>query len=206
MWQWIKNLFKKKQTEPVPEKPVEPSTVIFGSKEWLAKEYDRCSVNKERLRETTNAIVKIIEHKLEYMAVQTKTGVPWWVVACIHYRESSLNFKTCLHNGDPLGTVTVHVPKGRGPFHNWEDAAVDALIFDGADKNKDWSIGGSLDFMEKYNGLGYRRKRVHSCYLFSCTGVIRPYGRYTSDGIYNPIAVTDDYLGVACIMKGLGIK
>ena len=41
-------------------------------------------------------------------------------------RESSCNFKTYLHNGDPLGKPTTHVPKGKN-FTKFTDAAVDAL-------------------------------------------------------------------------------
>ena len=210
MWEWIKSLFRKKPVEiPVEnpiEKPVEKPTVLFGSKEWLAAEYARATVDQAWLKETNRAVAEITKNMLRYKAVETKTGVPYWVVACIHYRESSMKWNACLHNGDPLGKVTVRVPAGRGPFHTWEDAAVDALKYDGSDKNKDWSVGGALDFMQRYNGMGYARRGLHSCYLFSCTSVIHKKGRYTYDGFFNPLARTDDYLGVVCIMKGLGIK
>ncbi len=47
------------------------------------------------------------------MRVAEKTGVPWELIGAIHFRESSLDFNKCLHNGDPLGQKTVRVPAGR---------------------------------------------------------------------------------------------
>ena len=39
-------------------------------------------------------------------------GIPWYVIAVIHYLESGLRFDGHLHNGDPLAGRTVHKPKG----------------------------------------------------------------------------------------------
>jgi lysozyme family protein len=211
MWNWFLSLFKKKEVEAPKIEHPKDQTFLFGTKEWLHHEYLRGNVLPNWMRETNRAITLIAKNLHRYKQVELKTGVPYWVIACIHYRESSLSFAGCLHNGDPLDKVTVHVPKGRGPFSSWEESAIDALNYEMDLLKKgtwkpDWSIGGALDFMEKYNGLGYRKKGVHSCYLFSCTDIIRPKGRYTYDGFYNPLARTDDYLGVACIMKGLNIK
>ena len=75
----------------------------------------------------------IASGKTQYEEVEKATGVPWWFVGIVHLRESNCNFRTALHNGDPLfskdGTPlkTVHVPAGRGPFGSWADAAIDAL-------------------------------------------------------------------------------
>jgi lysozyme family protein len=40
------------------------------------------------------------------------TGVPWFVVAALHERESGADFATYLGNGEPLNRVTQLVPKG----------------------------------------------------------------------------------------------
>jgi lysozyme family protein len=53
---------------------------------------------------------------------------------------------------------------GRGPFKSFEDAAVDALAKCSpyAAKLKDWSIGGMLTNLERFNGLGYASKGIPS--------------------------------------------
>jgi lysozyme family protein len=68
--------------------------------------------------------------KARYVAVSDKTGVPWFVIAVIHEREASQSWRANLAQGDPWNRVSVHVPKGRGPFKSWEDAivAADSLV------------------------------------------------------------------------------
>lgn len=129
------------------------------------------------------------------------TGVAWQAVACMHYRESSLNFNTQLGQGDPLNRVSVHVPKGRGPFKSFEDGAYDALVNCApyAARIHDWSIPFALTTLEMYNGLGYARHGVPSPYVWSG---MSPYhsGKYVADGVYDPNTV-DKQLGVAGIIK-----
>lgn len=149
---------------------------------------------------------KIMANRARYEAVSKLTGVPWVVIGVIHYRESSGDFKGVLHNGDRIigtGGKTVKVPKGRGPFSTWEDAAVDALVIcpPYAAKNKDWSISGTLDILEKYNGLGYRTKGLPSPYLWAGTDQYVK-GKYVADGKYDPNHV-DKQLGVAALLRRL---
>lgn len=149
---------------------------------------------------------KIEANRSRYEAVATKTGVPWDVIGVIHYRESSGSFAGVLHNGQKIigtGKKTTIVPKGRGPFSTWEDAAVDALMncHPYAGKNKDWSISGTLDILERYNGLGYRKKGLPSPYLWAGTDQYTK-GKYVADGKYDPNHV-DKQLGVAAILTKL---
>ena len=65
--------------------------------------------------------------KTRYQSVAAKTKVPWFIIAVIHEREASQSWKGNLAQGDPWNKPSIHVPKGRGPFDSWEDAAVDAL-------------------------------------------------------------------------------
>lgn len=146
---------------------------------------------------------KIEANRARYEAVAKKTGVPWDVIGVIHYRESSGSFAGVLHNGQRIigtGKKTTLVPKGRGPFSSWEDAAVDALMncHPYAGKNKDWSIAGTLDILERYNGLGYRNKGLPSPYLWAGTDQYVK-GKYVADGKYDPNHV-DQQLGVAPIL------
>jgi lysozyme family protein len=69
----------------------------------------------------------LIASKPRYQAVEAKTGVPWFVIAVIHERESSQNWGRSLAQGDPWNRVSTHVPAGRGPFISREEAAIDAL-------------------------------------------------------------------------------
>lgn len=139
--------------------------------------------------------------KSRYQYVQTVTNVPWFIVAVIHERESSQSWRASLAQGDPWDTVSIHVPRGRGPFKSWEDAAIDALAVcpPFAAKWKDWSVGGSLTLLEEYNGLGYAARGVPSPYIWASTNqYIR--GKYISDGHYDPHAV-DHQLGCAALLN-----
>lgn len=149
---------------------------------------------------------KIRAVKNRYETVAAKTGVPWDVIAVIHYRESSGNFAGVLHNGQKIigkGTKTTIVPKGRGPFATWEEAAVDALMkcHPYLGKNDDWSLGTTLDKLEAYNGLGYRKKGLPSPYLWAGTDQYTS-GKYVADGKFSASTV-DSQLGVAALLIAL---
>jgi len=149
---------------------------------------------------------KIRANKARYQTVSAKTGVPWEVIGVIHYRESSLNFNTYLGNGEPLSRVTRLVPKGRGPFSTWEEGAIDALVQAPpyAAKNKDWSYGGTLEIIERYNGLGYANKGIPSPYVWAGTDQYS-HGKYVADGKFDP-GYVDTQLGCAGILKFLGYR
>lgn len=154
---------------------------------------------------------KIAANRARYEVVAKATGVPWDVIGVIHYREASGSFAGVLHNGQKIigtGKKTTLVPKGRGPFSTWEEAAIDALVVcpPHAAENKDWSIAGTLDLLERYNGLGYRNKGRPSPYLWAGTDQYVK-GKYVADGKYDPEHV-DQQLGVAPILMKLreGIK
>ena len=149
---------------------------------------------------------KIKASRSRYEAVSAKTGVPWDVIAVIHYRESTNHFAGVLHNGQKIigtGKKTTIVPKGRGPFSTWEDAAIDALMncHPYAGKNKDWSLANTLDLLERYNGLGYRKKGLPSPYLWAGTDQYSK-GKYVADGKFDQNHV-DTQLGVAALLIAL---
>lgn len=149
---------------------------------------------------------QIRANRARYEAVSVKTGVPWDVLAVIHYREASCSFAGVLHNGERIigtGRKTKLVPKGRGPFSTWEDAAVDALMNCApyAGKNKDWSLANTLDMLERYNGLGYRKKGIPSPYLWAGTDQYTS-GKYVADGKFDRNFV-DQQLGTAAILIAL---
>ncbi len=157
-----------------------------------------------KLTRNFSSIAKhLVEAKQRYITVQEKTGVPWFIIAVIHEREASQVWGTQLGQGDPLHSVSVHVPKDRGPFPTWEAGAVDALAMckPYAARNKDWSAGGALTLLETYNGLAYANQGIPSPYVWSGTN------QYTRGKIvrdHGPIEpIIDQQLGCAGLLVAM---
>lgn len=150
-----------------------------------------------------NVAKSLVGAKKRYQAVEAKTGVPWFVIAVIHERESSQNWGRSLAQGDPWNKVSVRVPAGRGPFSSWEEAAIDALVncHPHLAKRKDWSLAGILIALELYNGLGYANKGVPSPYLWAGTDQYKS-GKYVADGRYDASHV-DQQLGCVAMLKSM---
>ena len=180
----------------------------------LAAEFRRlwstCAVAPEHQVEVDRVADELFAAKARYDVVAGRTGVPWYVIAAIHSLESGQDFRTHLHNGDPLTARTVHVPAGRptkgNPPFTWEDSAVDALDFDHFIGWTDWSVAGALFKIEKYNGTGYRKQTppVTSAYVWSWTNQHLK-GKYVADHVYDPNAVAK-HPGAAAIFKSMGAK
>lgn len=166
-----------------------------------AKRWAACSITRGPEYHTPVERIQAAENR--YKRVQAMTGVSWVFVACTHYRESNLNFNTQLGQGDPLGAVSTHVPKGRGPFSTFEDGCYDALVNCApfAARIHDWSLPDMLTILEMYNGLGYARRGVPSPYVWSGTDQYTS-GKYIRDGVYDQGTV-DKQLGVAGLIKAL---
>lgn len=171
------------------------------------KRWDVAKINPSKVA-SFDAVAKRLtapEAKKHYLAVEKATGVPWWFIAVVHERESSQNFAKSLAQGDPWNKRSVRVPRGRGPFTSWEEAAIDALTNCGpyAARNKDWSIGNALALLEKYNGLGYFNKGLPSPYIWAGTDQYKK-GKYIADGKFDPEHV-DQQLGTAGLLKRMNI-
>lgn len=148
----------------------------------------------------------LVGNRARYLTVAKMTGVPWFVIAVIHQRESSGSFAGVLHNGQKIigtGRKTTLVPKGRGPFASWEEAAIDALVncHPYAARNRDWSVGGTLTLLERYNGLGYFNRGLPSPYVWAGTDQYTK-GKYIADGKYDPNHV-DQQLGCAALLMAM---
>ena len=130
--------------------------------------------------EADRAAQVALDNKGRYQSVADATKAPWFFIAAIHYREASQSWRGCLHNGDPWNQVTVHVPAGRGPWNSWEEAAVDALQYEGYANLHDWTCGDVFRRLEFYNGRGYRIGGVKN---FVCHKHGNRVG--TFDGIYH---------------------
>lgn len=167
--------------------------------------YDILIVDPNRIERVEAIVRRIRDGQHRYEAVAEALNMPWQPIAVIHYRESGMSFNRHQHNGDPLTARTVHVPAGRPikgtPPFLWEESAIDALTMKGFDKVTDWSIGPMLDLLEKYNGLGYRKKGLPSPYIWSYSQNYHK-GKYVADGKFDPEAV-DQQCGVAVLLKQL---
>lgn len=178
------------------------STLYEALKARNLKRWDNARVTKYY----PSIVKKILANKARYQAVAAKTGVPWFAIAVIHVRESDMNFNTQLAQGDPLGRVSTHVPRGQGPYLGkdaWERAAVRALLDTGGHTWGDWSPGGMTTFLEKYNGLGYSRMGRASPYVWAGTNQYVS-GKYVSDGQYSSGAV-DTQPGCVSLIKQLNV-
>jgi lysozyme family protein len=153
--------------------------------------------------EFTPVAKRLVAAKERYQTVAQRTGIPWPFIAVTHQRESSQNWSRSLAQGDPWNQKSTHVPAGRGPFNSWEDAAYDALVNCGpyAARNKDWSIGGLLTLLERYNGVGYVNRGLPSPYIWSGTDQYFR-GKYIRDGVFDPEAV-DKQLGCAGLIMAM---
>ena len=136
----------------------------------------------------------------KYQKVEDATGVPAELIAAIHWRESTGNFNTYLHNGQPLGQVTTLVPKGIY-FEDWTEAAIDAISSHNPEIIDENDVTTLYEYAERYNGTGYRKRGVNSPYVWSGTTNYSS-GKYVKDGVYDPSAV-DKQLGVAVMLQAI---
>ena len=115
--------------------------------------WDRMTIKSSVIPSLDKVARGIIADRKRYEAVEATTGVPWFWIGITHNRESGRNFKTHLHNGDPLTARTRQVPKGR-PIHGrppfkWETSAEDALIYQALDKVPDDAIPDVKNHLEQ---------------------------------------------------------
>lgn len=161
-----------------------------------------------RMQVTRPATITAVAEKLvsfarqgRYADVSAKTGIPQAFMATSFEREAASNFHLSPAQGDPLDRVSVHVPRGRGPYPNWTAAALDAYHIDALDQvGKDnWSEERFCFEGELFNGFGYRTHGVHSPYLWAGTNNYSG-GKFVADGKFSSAAI-DSQLGIVPVMR-----
>jgi lysozyme family protein len=177
---------------------------LVALKASYEKMWADCQVQPAKIHELTQVAIKLCDqqHKMAYVAVQKLTAVPWFVIGVIHEREASGAWWANIAQGDPWNRISTHVPKNRGPFRSWQDAAVDALknCSPFMARNMDWSAGGTLIHLVQYNGLAYElHHNEWSPYIWAATNH-EERGKYVTDGHYDPRA-WDAQLGCAAMLK-----
>ena len=163
------------------------------------------SVSLNRFAEAGRVVSRIESNRQRYQAVESKTSVPWHVIAGLHNMEASGSFRHHLHEGSPLSGRTRWAPKGRPktgvPPFTWEVSAADALLFDRMNA-VDWkSLEATLYACERYNGVGYLKyhPETPTPYLWAGTSIERP-GKYVADGKWSSTARSNQ-IGIAAIWK-----
>ncbi len=169
--------------------------------------FKTCKINAPRAADVDALATQVASHQDRYAAVGDAVGVPWYVVGVIHLLEGSLRFDTHLFNGDPLTARTVHYPPGmpktgKPPF-TWEQSATEALKHAGLDAWNDWSVGGTLYVLERYNGSGYinRKPKINTPYVWSFCQHYKK-GKYVKDGVFSATAVSEQ-CGAGVILRRL---
>lgn len=178
-----------------------PQLIAENASRWA-----KCEISPSRLNDVRSVASRLTSPtaRATYQNIQKATGVPWWAIAVIHERECSQRWSLSIAQGDPWDQVSRHVPKGRGPFASFRDAAIDALTRcpPHASQWQDWSPGGALTLLEEYNGLGYEDYHAEaSPYIWGATNQEQR-GKYVGDGEYSA-ATWDTQLGCAAMLKAM---
>lgn len=193
------------KTPPKQEKPPVPASV-----ENLANLYATMQVKKELTVGIQRVLNRINQNAPRYKQAATLCAsmgltTPWEVIAVIHLLESSGNMARQILNGQPYNQKTTIVPKGLGPWNSWEESATTGIKHQG-NRPPYWSIGYTLDYLERWNGLGYRKyhKDINTPYLWSGSNHYTK-GKYSHDGKYDPNLVSKQ-LGAALLLQAMGYK
>lgn len=173
--------------------------------------FDKCEIDSRSTGKVDQHVETLRKHRPRYEKVGASLRIPWHFIGVIHALEAGFNFRTHLHNGDPLTGKTVQVPKGRpdtwNPPIEWEASADDALRIKKFNEQTDWSLEQTLYRLELYNGFGYRSKRtaegspVYTPYLWSFTNQYQR-GKYVRDGVWDPNYVSQQ-CGAGAMLKRL---
>ncbi len=207
---------KDKGPEPVPEQKEAQANHRPKSGARAQAVYDRNAARAKDMKASPSAaqkgdltlfLTRWKANKTRYEAVAAKVNLPAPLIAALHWRESTGNFGTYLHQGDPLGKAAVHWPTDIPIFHKWEEAAIHALkskktVQGMFSLTKDTSdIVALASYAEYYNGLGYYFKKKPSPYVWSGTDQYSS-GKYVADGKYDP-KTKDKQLGVAFMIQSI---
>lgn len=168
--------------------------------------YERAQIKPERVAEALAAARAVAADKPTFLEVQRQTGVPWFMIGIILYRESGLRngrlrLDTYLGNGQALNRVTTEVPANRGPFASFVLGAIDALVYQGYASIKTWILEHVLYGFEEFNGWGYVKHNENTPYLWAGT-TLEQRGKFDRDGHYNP-DLQDPQLGCVVVLKAL---
>ena len=191
---------------PTGATPVSHSTRFADLAAEYSTMFNACSIRSDKAALVQQSLAILRGNQTRYASVAASFHhMPWYFVGIIHGLEGSFNFKTHLHNGDPLSGRTTHVPAGRPPTgtppFTWEASAQDALAFENFDRESDFTLPKVLFLFEHYNGMGYRQFGLASPYLWSFSNHYVK-GKFGQDGRFDPDLVSKQ-VGAATFLKAL---
>lgn len=189
-----------------------------GTPEWYCRMFSALIVDQTKMLQIITEMQQIFDGIPRYMAVSNRLGFAGqyqvmfaYILGCLHFKEASCDFSRVLHNGEKIvgsGKKTSLVPAGRGPFHTWEDAAIDAIKLTGSRWAKfrvgSTNIGDILYAIERHNGAGYitgAGKSDVTPYLWENSNISDGTGKYLHDGKYNKDAKLGASTGIAVFLK-----
>jgi lysozyme family protein len=194
-----------------PEGRARPAPSFDSLREEYRRLFDACVIEAKYQTKVDQHVDALKKSKPRYQKVGQALDIPWHFIGIIHALEAGFNFRTHLHNGDPLTRKTVQVPAGRpevwNPPNDWESSADDALRIKKFNAQEDWSLERTLYRWELYNGFGYRGKQtsegkpVYSPYLWSFSNQYLK-GKYVRDGIWDSNYVSQQ-CGAVTMLMGL---
>jgi lysozyme family protein len=181
-----------------------PAPSFDSIREEYRRLFDTCTI-QDKYQSSVGKNVELLKKNRErYDKVGGPLGIPWYFVGVCHAMECGFNFRTHLHNGDPLSARTVQVPANRPaawlPPNDWESSASDAMVYDKLNNQQDWSLERTLYRWEQYNGWGYRG-RINSPYLWSFSNQYSR-GKFVRDGQWDANAVSQQ-CGAVPMLVGL---
>ena len=140
-----------------------------------------------------------IERVLEsYEQTSAQNAIPAAWIGPTDCRESDCNPRCGIGQGDPYNAVSVHVPRGEGPFASKAAADKFYLHYDHIDVLAPgvpaWSLPYAVYAWEEWNGWGPRNHGRLSGYPWSCTDAYDTPaygghglgGKYVEDGVWDP--------------------
>jgi lysozyme family protein len=170
--------------------------------------FETAKVNPDRKSDVDWHVETILKPKnrARYVALEDQVCVPWYFIGLVHMLEASFNFDGHLHNGDSLQRRTVNVPVGYpktgSPPFDWAYSGKDALDYEKASNQPDWSLARMLCRLEGYNGFRSREEHnINSPYLWSFSNHYTR-GKFTADDYFDPTAVSKQ-CGGAIVLREL---
>jgi len=202
----VQDMMEEEQQSHHPASLSSPYDAVY-LKHVLQVSSIQIGLSTSQLQDMETFISHWHQHRSRYENVSRKTNMPAKLIAALHWRESTGNFNTYLHQGDPLGRPPVNWPTNIPTFHNWEDAAVHALnqkksLQNQLEMSADTTNAASIaTYAEGYNGLGYHYRNTPSPYVYSGSNQYSS-GKYVSDGQFSSSTV-DRQMGVIPMVGAL---
>lgn len=163
----------------------------------LRPEYERllATMVVERTSAVSAAADKIIRNFQRYGDASVATAVPSSFIGTLDLRESDCDPRAGLGQGDPWSQVSRNVPRGKGPWRSWTEAAIFYIHYDHLDDTtQPWSMAYACWKGEAWNGFGPRNHGIFTGYLWGGSNHYRC-GKYVSDGVWDGNHV-DTQLGI----------